>query len=87
MKLEAAWALSNIVSGTEAQTQVVVDKGAIIWLIKLLSSNNEELREQVRRAMILDINITRQSGHWEIFLEAHQPREILSSRVGDFSLY
>ena len=76
MKLEAAWALSNIATGTTAQTQIVVDSGAIIWLVKLLSSNNQMLIEQVRRAMILDKNIARQSLHWEIFRSTQQTREM-----------
>jgi len=47
LKVEAAWALTNIASGTADQTQVIVEKGGIPWLIKLLSSNNSELELQV----------------------------------------
>jgi len=46
LQLEAAWSLTNIVSGTVDQTQIVVDKGAIPWFIKLLGSKNPMLEEQ-----------------------------------------
>jgi len=45
-KLEAAWVLTNVASGTTAQTQVVMDKGAIPWFAKILRSNISDLREQ-----------------------------------------
>ena len=46
-KMEAAWVLTNIVSGTTSQTQIVINKGAIPWFIKILGSKNMNLREQV----------------------------------------
>jgi len=46
LQLEAAWALANVASGTTAQTQIVLDKGALPWFIQLLRSNNRELNDQ-----------------------------------------
>jgi len=46
LQLEAAWALANVASGTTAQTQIVLDKGALPWLIQFLRSNNQELNYQ-----------------------------------------
>jgi len=46
MQVEAAWVLTNVASGTTAQTQIVMDKGAIPWFSKILRSNNKDLREQ-----------------------------------------
>jgi hypothetical protein len=46
LKYEAAWALTNIASGTSAQCKYIIDLGGIPLFVELLESSNMKIASQ-----------------------------------------
>jgi len=46
LQFESLWVLTNIASGTQAQTKSIIESGSIPSLIKLINSKDDEIKEQ-----------------------------------------
>ncbi|XP_045796690.1 importin subunit alpha-4-like isoform X3 [Trifolium pratense] len=52
LQFMAAWTLTNIAAGLSEHTRIVIDHGAVPLLVQLMSSSNDDIKEQVMSSSV-----------------------------------